>query len=648
MAERSNWLRCASVGAIGGRVIAVTYRDWSRHVIVCGLQGLGFRIAELLHLADVPVVVVDDDPDPKLVPIIAQWGVPHVPGSARLGQALWDAGLEGAEAVVCVEKTDLRSLETALLARQLRPEVRVVVQMANPAVGSAIEEVLGAGSVLDMASLAAPSVVEACVRRRAHGFVLGGEQFVAAEVLAAPEEGKSQVSIRHLYGDLAPVAVVPGGDAPLVVCPGRDHLVSAGDRVTLLGTPHELAMYGIVGSLQATSTTRAQKRGGRAIHRFIAAVVSGSDRPLRRTLLAVVVLFVVSAVVIRLGYRPVQAHAHLSVLDAIYFAVTTITTIGFGDYSFGGQPAWLLAYGVFFMVSGVALMTTAFALFTNLLVSRRIEQSLGRQQVTMMSGHVVVVGFGAVGLRVVEGLIAEGWRVVVVETDEHNRYLQRARALGVPVVLADATQRQTLESVGLKQASAVALLTSNDLTNIEAALAARAHLGDRASSVPTVLRVFDRMLAHTVEVSFGFRQVRSTSALAAPWFVGAALGLQVMGTFYVEDRPFLVGRLSIASGSGLDGLAMQDLPARTRVVAIRRGAGTGVLEHPPRRGTRFGAGDEAYILGPYEELLQVLLQDQRGRRSSAGDEGGARGRAGDEGPEAAGEALASEGEVLLG
>jgi Trk K+ transport system NAD-binding subunit len=425
-------------------------------------------------------------------------------------------------------------------------------------------------------------------------------------------------------------------------------LVSAGDRVTLLGTPHELAMYGIVGSLQATSTTRAQKRGGRAIHRFIAAVVSGSDRPLRRTLLAVVVLFVVSAVVIRLGYRPVQAHAHLSVLDAIYFAVTTITTIGFGDYSFGGQPAWLLAYGVFFMVSGVALMTTAFALFTNLLVSRRIEQSLGRQQVTMMSGHVVVVGFGAVGLRVVEGLIAEGWRVVVVETDEHNRYLQRARALGVPVVLADATQRQTLESVGLKQASAVALLTSNDLTNIEAALAARAHLGDRASSVPTVLRVFDRMLAHTVEVSFGFRQVRSTSALAAPWFVGAALGLQVMGTFYVEDRPFLVGRLSIASGSGLDGLAMQDLPARTRVVAIRRGAGTGVLEHPPRRGTRFGAGDEAYILGPYEELLQVLLQDQRGRRSSAGDEGGAGGRAGDEGPEAAGEALASEGEVLLG
>jgi len=594
-------------------VVSVTYRDRSRHVIVCGLQGLGLRIVELLHLADVGVVVVDDDPDPKLLAVVEQWGVPHVPGSARLGEALWDAGLSGAEAVVCVERTDLLSLETALLVRQLRPGVRVVVQMANPAVGLAVEEALGSGSVLDVASLAAPSVVEACVRRRAHGFVLGGEQFVVAEVVAAPEEGSSQVSLRHLYGHLAPVAVVPASGGELVVCPGRDHLVGQGDRVTLLGTPEELAMFDIVQAMgSATPAERSHRRGVGTARRLVAAVLSGSERGLRRALLAVVVLFVTSSLVVRLGYRPVQPQSHFSTLDALYFTVTTMTTVGFGDYSFGGQPRWLLAYGIFLMVAGVALVTTAFALFTNLLVSRRIEQSLGHERVTRMSGHVVVVGLGAVGLRVVEGLRGEGWPVVVVENDEHNRYLHRARALGIPVVVADATQRQTLDAVALKQASAVALLTSNDLTNIESALAARAHLGDRASSVPTVLRIFDRVLAHTVEVSFGFHEVRSTSALAAPWFVGAALGLQVIGTFYVQDRPFLVGRLSIAPGSGLEGLAMQDLPARTRVVAIRRGTASGVLEHPPRRGARFAAGDEAYILGPYEELLQVLLHDQRG------------------------------------
>jgi len=104
--------------------------------------------------------------------------------------------------------------------------------------------------------------------------------------------------------------------------------------------------------------------------------------------------------------------------------------------------------------------------------------------------------------------------------------------------------------------------------------------------------------------------VRSTSALAAPWFVGAALGLNVLSTFYVDQQPFLVGRVTIAPQGGLQGLAMADLSARTRVIALSRAAEGGQLEHPPRRGTRFAGGDEAYLLGPYEELLRVLRRDQ--------------------------------------
>jgi Trk K+ transport system NAD-binding subunit len=79
--------------------------------------------------------------------------------------------------------------------------------------------------------------------------------------------------------------------------------------------------------------------------------------------------------------------------------------------------------------------------------------------------------------------------------------------------------------------------------------------------------------------------------------------------FYVGSTPLLVARLTVAAGGGLDGLAMGDLSARTRVVAIGRAAEEGRLEHPPRRGTRFRAGDQASLLGPYEELLQVLRRD---------------------------------------
>jgi len=42
----------------------------------------------------------------------------------------------------------------------------------------------------------------------------------------------------------------------------------------------------------------------------------------------------------------------------------------------------------------------------------------------------------------------------------------------------------------------------------------------------------------------------------------------------------------------------------------RRAADRAVLEHPPRRSTRFQPDDEAYLIGPYEELLTVLRRDR--------------------------------------
>jgi Trk K+ transport system NAD-binding subunit len=297
-------------------------------------------------------------------------------------------------------------------------------------------------------------------------------------------------------------------------------------------------------------------------------------------------------------------------VDALYFTVETIGTVGYGDFSFRHQATWLRLYAVGLMIVGAALAALFFALLTNVLVSRRIEEELGRRKVPGMSGHVVVVGLGAIGVRVVEGLRRRGREVVVVERDETNRYLAQVRDLGVPVVVGDATLGAVLEAANLPAAGAVAVLTSDDLTNLETGLAVRDRLGDRWADVPVVLRLFDRRLARTVERSFAFRHVRSTAALAAPWFVGAALGLDVLGTFYVGDEPLLVGRLPVAPGGGLDGLTMADLAATIRVVAIAR-TGSDRLEHLPRRGTRLHGGDAAYLVGPYHELLGVLRRDAR-------------------------------------
>src|SRR5579859_1353042 len=94
-------------------------QDWTGHVIVCGLRGVGLRTVEQLHFAGARVAVVDDDPDQRLTPIVQAWDVPHVVGPSRLAATLEKAGLTGAAAIVCVQEDDLRTLDTALLAREL-------------------------------------------------------------------------------------------------------------------------------------------------------------------------------------------------------------------------------------------------------------------------------------------------------------------------------------------------------------------------------------------------------------------------------------------------------------------------------------------------------------------------------------------------
>jgi Trk K+ transport system NAD-binding subunit len=318
---------------------------------------------------------------------------------------------------------------------------------------------------------------------------------------------------------------------------------------------------------------------------------------------------VASTTVLRAGYE-LSGH-HISSLEALYFTVETITTVGYGDFTFIHESPLLMVFAIVLMVTGALFVAVFFALLTNSIVSRRLEESLGQVRMTGLHGHVLVVGLGRVGLQVLERLVAAGSHVVVVEKDEHNRYLSQARALGVPVVIADATQPRVLASVRLAAAAAVAVLTSDDLANLETGLAVRDQLGPRWQDVPVVLRIFDTQFAASVKETFGFRNVRSTAALAAPWFVGAALGLDVLSTFYAGDQPLLVARLTVTPGGGLHGLPMRELAARTRVLAIRRAADRSPLEHPPRRDTRFEPADEAYLIGPYDELLAVLRRDRR-------------------------------------
>lgn len=554
-------------------------------VIVCGVRDEALRLVEQMLYAGAEVTVVEDRPAAWLSAAVQQLGARLLAGDPRQQEVLERAGIHEASVLVCVESDDLHTLATALLARELRPELRIVVNLRNAAVGAALAD-LGV-EVLDVAGLAAGSVADACLNTRARTLQLGADAVRVLET-RAPRDG----TLRELYGDLAPL-VARGRPMP-----GRDAAVREGDQVVLVGSPSAIAAWEPKERRVAAYIGARAPRHHARRQSLLGAIAEAADLRVKLAFLALGLLVVLSVTMLLLGYREPDG-SRMSPLDALYFTVETIGTVGFGDFYFRDQPDWLRVWAIALMMVGAALATVFFALLTNIFVSRGLTEALGRRRITGLEDHVVVVGAGSVGVAVAGELRRRAVSVVVVDADPQNRFLGRLAAEHVPVVAGDATLRETLLGARVEHARAVAVMTSDDLANIETGLAVRDVLGEG----PVVLRVFDRRLARTVAASFGFDEVRSPALLAAPWFVGAALGFVVEATFYIGGEPMLVGRTTIAAGSVLDGRPLREIGAGIMVASVDRGP---TRQITPRGHVTLRAGDDVYLIGPYGELLRVL------------------------------------------
>src|SRR5271166_789006 len=547
-----------------------------REIIVSGDDALSKTIAEELRGAGARIIKINTAAD------------------------LLGAGVHRARAVVCAGPNDAVNLEIALLARQYSPSVRVVARLANDVLREAVAAVNGPGAILDVADLATPSIVEAVLSRNAHQFETAGIEFVVwgAE---APCDG----TLREIYADLAPVAVVHGKNSPapgeVVACPGRDLKVYAGDWTSMIGVKDELETRGITVPRQ-TATRSRDSRVRRALD--AARAMRDDVNPMLFPALAFALFLTLgSTAVVHYTYR----NPRMSWIDALWFASETITTVGYGDFSFTQQSALLRLFAVGVMFAGVTATALLVAFLADLLLSRRFVHTAGLRRARHMRDHVVVVGLGSVGIRVVSDLTAAGYDVLVIEQNENNRFLSTAAELDVPVIFGDSTMRQTLESARVDRARGVAVVNLDDMANIETGIVLLEILGSD-TKVPLVLRVQGRALGTAVNQRFGFENVRSIVDLAAPWFIGAAMGLQVLGTFWVGQRSFMVGGMLVAAGSELDGLQMVGLSTQTRVIAITRPEGPISLR--PRRDARLKAGDTVYLIGPYRELIATLRKGQ--------------------------------------
>ncbi|MFO8082476.1 MAG: NAD(P)-binding protein [Armatimonadota bacterium] len=111
--------------------------------------------------------------------------------------------------------------------------------------------------------------------------------------------------------------------------------------------------------------------------------------------------------------------------------------------------------------------------------------------------HVVICGLGQLGDALCEGFERAGKQVVAVEIDEESHSVITARRRGVPVIIGDMTEPETLDDANVGGACWVVLCAGDDLGNLEAAM----HVNELSPSTTVYARVYKKSLADRISVA---------------------------------------------------------------------------------------------------------------------------------------------------
>lgn len=566
--------------------------DSRGHYVVCGHDALAFQLVnELLKENElrkesikVTVVVPSrrrlDGPDVRTIR-----GIKLIKADRLNEDTFRLAGLATANGLALMHQDDVGNIHAALCALDVAPKIRVVMRMFNTGLGAGIKPLFADCEIMSDASMAAPAFVAAALGEVAPTYfrIFGRTLFVARRKDVRPESvlcGLADTS------DPTHPKVLPGD-------PGTADLVLAEATGEPAGT--DLAVRRLI---------RLRRRRNR---RRPFAVLLRTLRSFVTRKIGIATLAVIGVVAV---FGTLLARAQkVDEWQALY--VTLLTTFS-GAEPDPASPTAVQVMQVVLTLAGLALIPLVTAAVVDGIVNARLALHDGRLR-TAREGHIVVVGLGNVGSRIIRQLRDLGVEVVAIDKNPQARGAAIADQLKIPFIVGDAAQEETLRMASVQTAQALVIVSTDDVSNLQAALNARA----AKPNIQVVLRLFDGDLAERIQRAFNIGISRSVSYLAAPAFAGALLDRDVIATIPVERHVLLVSEVPVEPGSPLVGqlLTAASQPHLVRVIA-RTPQGESKPRWSPGTDERIGAGDRLTVVARRAGLSWLL---KRASPLSAGE-----------------------------
>ncbi|HUN25723.1 MAG TPA: ion channel [Steroidobacteraceae bacterium] len=206
------------------------------------------------------------------------------------------------------------------------------------------------------------------------------------------------------------------------------------------------------------------------------ALLLAFRRSFNRASLATGTLFALTGILFTLGYGILGSYVLgrgfrpkiTNVVDAIYFAVVTMSTVGYGDIT--PQTAAARLFCVSLIVLGLVVFLTSLTAIVGPIVDNRLMRLVQpkRKQMKRVS-HIVVVGDGPLARAAVKSLESRGLHATAIVL------AQPAEGAASPadLIVGDGSDSEVLRGANIEQARALLALSDDDSYNAFAILAAK-------------------------------------------------------------------------------------------------------------------------------------------------------------------------------
>ncbi|MBZ5589098.1 MAG: potassium channel protein [Acidobacteriia bacterium] len=301
-----------------------------------------------------------------------------------------------------------------------------------------------------------------------------------------------------------------------------------------------------------------------------------------------------------LGYRFTEG---LSLWEAFYRTVLTLTTVGYNEISSLSRSGQVLT--LFLLFAGLGVILLVATEIGRSVVEGELREALGQvrrsRMIESLSEHEIVCGWGRMGQAVVEELRRARREVVVVEHKPEK--VARLRAAEIPVVHGDATSETALRAAGIERARGLVSCLNDDAHNVYTVLTAR--------SINPQLFIVARAGEEGAETRL---QRAGANRVVNPYqHGGARLAQLVVKPTVVDFLDFSMGagkmpgleleQVRLAASSPLVGVTLSEADLRRKcgvgVVAVQRGP---TLFPNPEPNLALHEGDVLVVLGVRDHL----------------------------------------------